>query len=562
MRNPCALIITLLSCLLTLSCADGKRRQMEQVIIEADSMNRNYVPMTSDSLLTIACDFYDRHGTPNERMKAHYLLGCAYRDMGEAPHAVDCYHQAAACADTAAKDCDYRTLGCVYSQMGDVYNRQLLLSNAIQARHRATYYAFLAGDTVNGIYDYMITAGVYLLQNKNDSAEQILNNSVKLYERFGKEDEALETSMMMMHVLCNQPKRKMEFKRLIDKYDSKSKYFDEHHELSPQKRLFYYYKGRYFEMENQLDSAEFYYRKIHRANMSFQQKDPMYRGLLSVFRKLNKADSIAKYAQLYCETNDSSVVIKNLELTARLAASYRYNTIQKEAMENEQEANHARTILIIVVAVIILLSVIAFFCWLQYKKRKGEELNQMKSKYIESVDIYNRNLETLRIIDETRKTTIAELQQQLTSVEEELRGENDQLKETINVLRKQANIQQDIELMQRYLNTPIVRRIRGFIDTPLAKLENSDKDELLSTTSKFFPSLLKDLQQANVNILGMLICVLVVIQVNPGSIANMLGISKQQVANIKNMIGGVLFGDHSARSLYKNLMTRYNIYVG
>lgn len=27
--------------------------------------------------------YYDSHGNTNEQMEAHYLLGCAYRDMGE-----------------------------------------------------------------------------------------------------------------------------------------------------------------------------------------------------------------------------------------------------------------------------------------------------------------------------------------------------------------------------------------------------------------------------------------------------------------------------------------------
>ena len=31
----------------------------------------------SDSLQHVLTDYYDRHGTPNERMWAHYLLGRA-----------------------------------------------------------------------------------------------------------------------------------------------------------------------------------------------------------------------------------------------------------------------------------------------------------------------------------------------------------------------------------------------------------------------------------------------------------------------------------------------------
>ena len=103
--SPLYILWLLVFCAGVMACTTkGERRQMAQVIAEADSMNRNYVPMTSDSLLLQACEFYDRHGSPNERMKARYLLGCVYRDLGEAPRAVDCYQQAADCTDTLAVD--------------------------------------------------------------------------------------------------------------------------------------------------------------------------------------------------------------------------------------------------------------------------------------------------------------------------------------------------------------------------------------------------------------------------------------------------------------------------
>ena len=103
--SPLYILSLLVLCVGVVACTtEGERRQMAQVIAEADSMNRNYVPMTSDSLLLEACRFYDRHGTANERMRAHYLLGCVYRDLGEAPRAVDCYQQAVDCVDTLAVD--------------------------------------------------------------------------------------------------------------------------------------------------------------------------------------------------------------------------------------------------------------------------------------------------------------------------------------------------------------------------------------------------------------------------------------------------------------------------
>lgn len=86
-------------------CDVGRNGEMETLLDRADSMNRAYIPMTDgiDSLLLEATHYYDRHGTPNQQMRAHYLLGCAYRDKGEAPAALQSYQDAVDCADTLSR---------------------------------------------------------------------------------------------------------------------------------------------------------------------------------------------------------------------------------------------------------------------------------------------------------------------------------------------------------------------------------------------------------------------------------------------------------------------------
>ena len=95
---------------------------MRHELLRARAMNKSYTPFTTDSTMLAVADWYDRHGTPNERMEARYLLGCAYRDMGEAPRAVDCYLEAAGCADTTATDCDFWMMASIYGQMAKLYH--------------------------------------------------------------------------------------------------------------------------------------------------------------------------------------------------------------------------------------------------------------------------------------------------------------------------------------------------------------------------------------------------------------------------------------------------------
>ena len=76
-----------ISLLLLTACDDGRHERMREELFRAREMNKEYIDFTTDSVMKEVADWYDRHGTSNERMEAHYLLGCTYRDMGEAPRA-------------------------------------------------------------------------------------------------------------------------------------------------------------------------------------------------------------------------------------------------------------------------------------------------------------------------------------------------------------------------------------------------------------------------------------------------------------------------------------------
>lgn len=157
-----------------LSCS--KRQEYVNALEQLQAQNKAFVPFTSDSLAKDVVNYFNRHGSRNEQMKAHYLLGCVYRDLGEAPHAIDCYLEAISKADTTAKDCDFSTLSSVYSQMAEICHQQLLLSNAIEVQKKASHFALLANQKYWSVYNQERVAGTYILMDKRDSAELLLKN--------------------------------------------------------------------------------------------------------------------------------------------------------------------------------------------------------------------------------------------------------------------------------------------------------------------------------------------------------------------------------------------------
>ena len=580
-----SLLLMLALCMVLASCDTAQtRRRMAAIIAEADSMNRHYVAMTSDSLLLLACRYYDRHGTPNERMRAHYLLGCAYRDMGEAPQAIESYQSAINGADTTAASCDFHTLGCIYSQMAYMYHQQLLLSNEIDAYRKASHFSTRANDTLNAIFNQKMIAGAYILLNKKDSAEIVVKQAIRQYKLFNHKKEAVETTTFLMYLYTERQDKISDLKQLIDDFEEEFHPFSKPHDFPPYMYQYFYYKGAYYEAIHHLDSAEDCYRRIPRPDMTYKEFEPMYKGLLSIYKKKHQADSIAKYAQLYCMVNDSSIALMDRETTAKMSASYKYNRILREAGQREKEAHLAKQAMLL----LLIGSITILLFWLRHRERLTRKYESLKAKYDNATETYHRNLHTLRVLEASQKTVIQAIQNELTgqkdenasfreerirlkqslsclyaeyeSEKEKLIDENQQLRTKINELESQAVFPQRIENAKSFAEADIIRQILGYkrILNPLTARE---KQELVKTTGEYYPLLLHDLEQTkDITQLGLYVGILTCLNLRSSDVATLLDLSLQQVSNIKQSINQALFNEKSARPLYNNLVKRYNIY--
>ena len=78
--------IVLLIVMLLAGCG-GRRAEMRERLSVLNALNRADTVLTAthrDEAQVLA-DWFDRHGSANEQLLAHYLLGRCYADMHEAP---------------------------------------------------------------------------------------------------------------------------------------------------------------------------------------------------------------------------------------------------------------------------------------------------------------------------------------------------------------------------------------------------------------------------------------------------------------------------------------------
>jgi hypothetical protein len=555
--------------------------RMRYQLLRHQAMNKAFVPFTTDSAMLAVADYYDRHGTANDRLLAHYLLGCVYRDLGEAPRAIDCYLDAVAEADTASADCDFATMGRIYTQMAELYHRQLLFQNELAARQTAMQYFYQAKDTLHAIYHLGMSASACILMNKRDSAETILLHAIDLYNQHGYRQEALQASTMLMYIYAEQPERTLKLKQLIDQFESESDQFDSRHELPPPKRQFYYYKGRYFESINLLDSAEFHYRKMFRNDMTWAYRNTVYKGLLSISRKRHQADSIAKYAELYCMANDSSIAQKDQQQTAVIAASYDFVFYKNQSLENAKAAQSRLYYLICLTAVIAVLVIVVLELRHRNVNQRQEKLAEIRLLRAEcaalSESLDNREMElqaqeesyqkTINAIKEAMNVKygeslaiIAQLNIQHEEEKKRLTDEISQKEHRLSELERKIQVYSGKEVVTPYLSLGIVKRVRLLADQPGKALSDEEQTVLVEATKECYPVFIADLRHTpKIGELGIRVAILIALNIKPKTITHLLGIPYNQISNIKQDLNQGLFQENTARTLYQNICMRYRI---
>ena len=573
--------------------------RMQYLLHRMNAENKTDVKFTSDSIAKELAEYFDSHGTSNERMLAYYLLGRAYSDMGEAPHAISNYQDAVDAADTTATDFDFYTLQCVYSQMATIFHSQLLLTNEIEARKEASHYAYRANQIQWAIYNQAMSSGAYILMNKKDSAEIILKSALEQYRKHGFSQQALRFSRSLIHLYTESPERLAEAKALMDKFEAESDLFDKYRELPPSQRQYYYYKGLYYEGIHYLDSAEFFYRKMYFNGMPFVYQDPMYRGLLSVFSKHHQADSIAKYAQLYCMANDSSIALKDRDVVAQMAASYNYNRYQLKSAENEKKLYKTLLLLICLSVCFILISVIVFFSVKRYKqiqerkrleliKQHQQEEERIKAILNETTKEYNRKVKHLQILEETHRLanieatkTISELRTEKDNYQTEFIKAQQTITETNAIYEQEkTKLTDEIALLSEKIESykrehgvavalkkkddlesePIIVKLRAMAEKPKDTMTEDDFSLLEQTIGNYYPSFIFGLKQnPKFSNTDRLVCIMTALKFRPGDIVNLTGLTSSKVTNAKEKINMLLFETKSASLLHQNLAKQYDI---
>ena len=394
--------ILLILVLFAMTACTADHEAMRQRLKYVSDCNRADTVFTERWLPTVdsLVAYFDRHGSANDRMMAHYVQGRVYHDMGEAPQALECYQKAAEQADTTSNDCDFYTLTAIYGQMANLFHSQYLPNDEMQALQMTEKFARKDGNTISAIKAYELRLRPYYLNGEKDSMLFIMKNARNYYLQAGDTADAATAIYAAISIFLDRHDYS-EAKRLLDIYEKGSGNFDKDGKVL-KGEMYYYDKGRYLLAVGQTFEAKNYFEKILGSNLY----EARFRGLLSVYERLGIADSISKYAKLFAAANDSSFMHVNQQQVEQVRASYNYQKHAKEA-QRLKEANTLKGWLLCL-GLLGLLVLLFLLLWVRAKarerKRRLQELHriheELQAKYALLTEDYEQKLEEMKLQQE------------------------------------------------------------------------------------------------------------------------------------------------------------------
>lgn len=355
------------------------REQMRYELLRAKAQNKAYIDFTTDSVMKEVAEYYDAHGTPNEQMEAHYLLGCTYRDLHESPMALSCYLDATEKADTLSDDCDYSTLMRIWGQVADEYDRQIMPYNELEANEHYRKCALKCEDIPNYIAGIELKRRPYFILRDTTSVINSFEKAFQLYKSYGLVEDAAKSIPPVLPIYINRNEIEKS-KELISYFEQYSNLFDKDLNIRRGHEFYYYIKGEYYEHINQLDKAELCYRKLLQGGYEYDA----YVGLLSIYLSLNETDSILKYSLLKDQSFDENITANHTQAMFNAEGMYNYTRNQRIAEEKNVEAKLLTSRIIIIVLSTIFMLIVCATLFIIYKNKKKAEIYQLINQYEDS----------------------------------------------------------------------------------------------------------------------------------------------------------------------------------
>lgn len=492
-------------------------KRMRHLLLRTQAQRHAGIGFTSDSISNLLVSYYNAHGTPNERMTAHYLKGCSYLELGDEPATLRCFNEAVGTADTSALDCNYAQMGDIYGQIARIYNNHAMPDSALRAYGLAEHYARKANDTINVITIWGNKSNVLIDLGRISEALELREKAAERFKAMGYSKKAARVKGLCIKWYIQQGELD-KAKAAMDEYEAISGYSRIKDETKSGWESYFHIKGTYYLETGKLDSANYYFKKLKLAS------DTLFN--IQTAQKLQNAQSM-----------------------------YNYMRHQEAAHRKELESKNVQLRLYRGIAFILLFAAVmsVFVLLLRRRIRRNERqlvvVRRENSRLNVLIGNNNRKLDELNGLIEEKISIITALNDQLNQQAIDLNSYHkqaetiQQLNERIAHYETEMMNQVTANLMNRLAEEPALMVVFQKLKARKEYLTKSEWTELYSTAEKYFPALCNIKTNPKVSVSEYQICVLTKLGLRINDIIYLTQISASNISNMRSRMLSKLFGE-------------------
>ena len=144
-------------------------------LLYSQALDKNYIDLTSDSLISIAVDYYKDRDDVRAKFFSFYYLGRIYTNANNPTQATLAYMEAEQLVDELGDD--YAT-GLLYNQMGTIYRDYYDFPKALESYRLSTEHYHKADKPLHKFYGMLSQSAIYKTMGKEIDSYYILYNTL------------------------------------------------------------------------------------------------------------------------------------------------------------------------------------------------------------------------------------------------------------------------------------------------------------------------------------------------------------------------------------------------
>lgn len=537
--------ITLLKSIESTMQAEPEATRMYYRLLCIKANDKAYILHTSDSLILPVLHYYIGKDDERHLPEAYYYAGRVYRDLGDAPQALDYFQKA---AEALPENGGYRLKSKIYSQMGTLFAYQSMYDEALEMYKRGGEYDEMLKDSTGMVFKLRDMGNMYRELGKRDSTLAYFKEANRLSLLLQRRD----LFNMMQGQLASLYLDLQEYDSARAALQNVLKDIER-----PSRSAIYSIAARFYDVTDQTDSAVWYYNDLLDFGTIYAKK-AAYRRLLELAIEQGNTKQAPRYLHGLLQYIDSIEQVTQTGTIRRMHSLYNYQLREKENSRLKAE-NNRQTSWIYLISGGLAISILSFIAYRQHSKRKRLELERQLDK-LRTIEKENREkIESL----ERYKVQKEELEKNLEDISI---PENSQQKRQLNrkiellnhiLQQKVIENEQEKEAQSYLFSSDIYKKLQERANSARGEAYVNPEEwkilkELMPPAYPNFFERLHSLHTPNENELH--VCMLVKLQFRQADIARLLQLKPESISSIRRRLYQKVTGEKGAPELWDKVI--------